>query len=92
MTYQCTRPSIWDGMDVTIAQQRITDMQNALLTLSMGKNVQIASYGQGDGSRMVTYTPASIVNLTQMLLSLKQWVARQTGQTVIYRKGMRPYG
>lgn len=61
--------------------------QQAYADLMSGGKVVTASYSQGDGSRSVTYTMASMVNLQVWIGQLQ----RALGQPYQSRRPMRPY-
>lgn len=84
------RTSILDGIDVSVLQARLANMQLAYLDLTTGKRVQAASYTQGDGGRTVSYTLANIADLTQAILAVQSQIDRLTGQCVNRRKPFRP--
>lgn len=79
------RTSIFDGIDVTTLQLRLTQMQTDLLDLMQGRKVESASYAQSDGSRAVTYTKASIGDLTSAITAVQSQIDALTGQ----RRGRR---
>jgi hypothetical protein len=85
------RPSILDGIDVTVLQQRLQAMQLALLDLTSGAKVEVVSYAQGDGSRTVTYSKADIGSLTAAIVTVQSQIDRLSGQCVGRRAPMRPY-
>jgi hypothetical protein len=85
------RTSILDGLDVSVLQARLAQMQQAYLDLTSGAKVQVASYTQGDGARQVTYTQANIADLTQAILAVQSQIDRLTGVCVNRRAPIRPY-
>lgn len=84
------RTSILDGIDVSVLQARLANMQQAYLDLTTGKRVQTASYAQGDGGRTVSYSLANIEQLTQAILSVQSQIDRLTGVCVNRRAPLRP--
>lgn len=85
------RPSILDGIDVTVLQQRLQALQSAYLDLTSGAKVATVAYSQGDGSRTVSYTPANIGELTAAIITVQSQIDKLTGQCVGRRAPMRPY-
>jgi len=85
------RTSILDGIDISTLQLRLKNMQEAYLDLTTGGKLEVASYGQGDGSKSVTYTRANIAALTQAIISVQTQIDRLTGQCVNRRAPMRPF-
>jgi hypothetical protein len=65
------RTSIFAGMSQAALQAALQSAQQAYLDLTTGGKVQAAAYTQGDGSKSVTYTPATIANLTQVINELQ---------------------
>lgn len=63
--------SIFAGMDDSVLRARLTQMQNDLLDLQSGRKVQSAAYTQGDGSKTVSYTRATITDLTMAIRQLQ---------------------
>jgi hypothetical protein len=63
--------SLLAGMDTTVLQKRLAQMQQDYLDLSSGAKVQSASYTQGDGSKSVSYTMANIAQLTLAIRHLQ---------------------
>lgn len=73
MSYSSTRiPAEFVGVDQATLQQWLTDAQNAQQQLVLGRNVQVASYAQGAGTKSITYTPADLPALTQRINKLAQ--------------------
>jgi hypothetical protein len=85
------RPSILDGIDVTVLQQRLQAMQMAYLDLTSGAKVEAVAYSQGDGSRTVTYSKANIGDLTAAIIAVQRQIDTLTGQCVGRRAPIRPY-
>jgi hypothetical protein len=85
------RPSILDGIDVTVLQQRLSSMQMAYLDLTSGAKVEAVAYSQGDGSRTVTYSKANIGDLTAAIIAVQRQIDTLTGQCVARRAPIRPY-
>lgn len=59
-------------MTTPVLQQALASAQLALIALQSGEKVVSASYGQGDGTKSVTYTPANIGALTLLIRQLQQ--------------------
>lgn len=89
MKYQ--RSSILDGMDVSVLQARLAEMQQAYLDLTSGQRGESYSYTQGEGAKSVTYTKSSISHLTQAIITLQTQIDRLTGVSVNRRPPIRPY-
>lgn len=70
MRYDPSR-SLLAGMDTTVLQQRLTQMQQDYLDISSGRKVRSAAYTQGDGSKTVTYTEATIGQLAMAIRQLQ---------------------
>jgi len=64
--------SVLAGMSQTQLQAALTNAQNALLQLQTGAKVVSLSYAQGDGSRSVTYSQASIPGLTALIMQIQR--------------------
>ena len=77
------RTSIFAGMTQAQLQAALANAQQAYLDLSSGAKVVTAQYAQGDGSKSVTYTAASIANLTALIKELQ-------AQLGIVHHGRRP--
>lgn len=81
-----TGSSLLAGMSTQQLQQYLSAAQAAYVALISGSKGQSFSYTQGDGTKTVTYTPAQIpalANLIQMLQSQLGIVSRA-------RRPMRP--
>ncbi|WP_174296526.1 gpW family head-tail joining protein [Sphingomonas bacterium] len=63
--------SLLAGMDTSLLQARLAQMQQDYLDLSSGRKVNTASYAQGDGSKSVTYSMASIGQLAMVIRQLQ---------------------
>lgn len=63
--------SLLAGMDDAVLRQQLRQMQQDYLDLSAGKKLQSASYTQGDGSKSVSYTPATIGQLAMAIRQLQ---------------------
>ena len=63
--------SLLAGMDTSVLQARLTQMQADYLDLMSGRKAVTAAYAQGDGSKSVTYTMASIDKLTAAIRLLQ---------------------
>lgn len=66
-----SRTSIFAGMSTTQLQAVLASAQQAYIDLTTGGKPQAAAYTQGDGSKSVTYTPASLPNLTMLIKQLQ---------------------
>jgi hypothetical protein len=64
--------SILAGMDTTVLQAQLQQLQQAYLDLSSGAKGESYSYTQGDGSKAITYTRANLGALTQAIQLLQQ--------------------
>lgn len=85
------RHSILDGIDISVLQARLIEMQMAYLDLSTGRKGETYSYTQGEGARSVTYTRANIGHLTQAIITLQTAIDRLSGKRVNRRPPMRPF-
>lgn len=63
--------SLLAGMDTSVLQARLTQMQQDYLDLSSGRRIMSASYAQGDGSKSVTYSMSNIGQLTMAIRQLQ---------------------
>lgn len=63
--------SILAGMDTSVLQARLNQMQLDYLDLYSGRRLESASYAQGDGTRAVTYTKANLGDLGQAIRLLQ---------------------
>lgn len=63
--------SVLAGMDAAMLRQRLAQMQQDYLDLSSGRKLQSASYTQGDGAKSISYTQASITQLTMAIRQLQ---------------------
>jgi hypothetical protein len=70
MRYDRSR-SILAGMDTTVLQTRLAQLQQAYLDLSSGAKGESYSYTQGDGARSVTYSRANIGQLTMAIRQIQ---------------------
>lgn len=70
---RCFDPSrsLLAGMDTSVLQARLTQMQMDYLDLTAGRKVETAAYAQGDGSKTVTYTRATIGQLAMAIRQLQ---------------------
>lgn len=75
--------SIFAGMSTAALQTALANAQQAYLDLSSGAKVATATYNQGDGTKSVTYTQASISNLVALIKQLQ-------AQLGIISRGRRP--
>ncbi|QBL93134.1 hypothetical protein KSAC_08930 [Komagataeibacter saccharivorans] len=74
------------GMTTAQLQAALASAQAALVQLQTGGKVVSVSYAQGDGSRSVSYTQASLPNLTQFIMQIQQ----QLGVPGVRRRALRP--
>jgi gpW len=77
------RTSIFAGMPRQQLERALASAQQAYIELTVGGKVQVAAYTQGDGSKSVTYTAASLPNLVALIKELQ-------AQLGIVRHGRRP--
>lgn len=63
--------SVFAGMSTPALQQALTSAQTALIALQTGQKIASASYGQGDGTKTVTYTQANVGDLTLLIRQLQ---------------------
>jgi hypothetical protein len=77
------RTSILAGMPRGDLERQLHEAQRAYLELSTGSKVVTAAYTQGDGAKSVTYTQASLPNITALIRELQ-------AQLGIIRHGRRP--
>jgi len=85
------RPSIWDGLDQTRLQQMLGQAQQALADLTSGTKTEVASYAQGDGTRMVKYTTTNVASLIGLITSLQTQLGISNGDLTNRRAPIRPY-
>ena len=78
--------SLLAGMDDTVLRDRLRQMQQDYLDLSSGRKAQSGSYAQGDGSKSVSYTVATI---GQLAMAIRQLQA-QLGIIPSPRGALRP--
>lgn len=78
--------SVLAGMDTSVLQARLAQMQQAYLDLSSGAKGESFTYTQGDGSKSVTYTKA---NIGQLTMAIRQ-VQAQLGLICAPRHALRP--
>ncbi|MBC8984021.1 phage head-tail adapter protein [Pseudomonas lurida] len=78
--------SLLAGRPVATLQSDLAAAQQAYVDLSSGSKVVNATYAQGAGSRSVTYTPADMGALQNLIRSLQQ----QLGITQRARAPIRP--
>lgn len=64
--------SLLAGMDTTVLNARLTQMQNDYLDISAGRKVVSASYTQGDGGKNVTYDRTTLPQLAMAIRLLQQ--------------------
>lgn len=67
----CRDTSILAGMDDSVLRARLQEMQNDYLDLMAGRKVQSAQYTQGDGSKAVVFTKATIGQLAMAIRQLQ---------------------
>jgi hypothetical protein len=65
--------SLLAGMDTSVLQQRLAQMQQDYLDLMSGAKVVSASYTQGNGGKSVTY---SQTNIGQLVIAIRQLQAQ----------------
>ena len=75
------------GVPAATLQTWLTQAQTALMQLQMGGKPISVAYTQGDGSKSVTYTQASLPNLTNWILLLNTAL----GNSCAPRRPLRPY-
>jgi hypothetical protein len=63
--------SIFYGMTTLQMQQALAAAQKAYVELSTGSKGVTFSYTQGDGAKSVTFTQASLANLTILIKQLQ---------------------
>lgn len=63
-------PPEFVGVDTAILQTWLSAAQQALQDLTTGGKPETVSYGQGDGTKSVTYTRANIGQLQQRIRGL----------------------
>ncbi len=68
----CPSVSIFDGMTRDQLAAALAAAQAAYLRLATGAQGVSFSYTQGDGTRSVTYSAASIANLSALIRQLQQ--------------------
>lgn len=65
------RTSVLAGVPRQYLEAQLFACQRALLELQSGAKVVTAAYAQADGSKSVTYTPATLANLMQVIRMLQ---------------------
>lgn len=75
------------GVPQATLAQWFASLQSAMFQLSSGARVAVASYGQGDGSRSVTFSSLDVGMLQTKLDEL----ARALGYPVASRRPFKPY-
>jgi hypothetical protein len=78
---------VLQGVPTATLQQWYNSALNAYAQLMDGSKVVTATYAQGDGSRSVTYTVQSRVNLQDWIMQLQ----RALGIPYSSRRPLRPY-
>lgn len=63
--------SVLAGMDPSVLQARLAQMQQDYLDLMSGAKVVSASYTQGEGGKSVTYDRTNIAQLTMAIRQLQ---------------------
>ncbi|WCT78659.1 gpW family head-tail joining protein [Novosphingobium humi] len=63
--------SVLAGMDTSVLQARLAQMQQDYLDLMSGAKVVSASYTQGEGGKSVTYDRTNIAQLTMAIRQLQ---------------------
>ena len=79
------RTSIFAGMPRPQLEQALQAAQQAYIELSSGAKVVTTSYTQGDGTKSVTYTAATLPNLVALIKELQA----QLGQVWHPRRPMK---
>lgn len=64
-------PSLYAGLSQPALQDALTKAQNALIQLRSGSRGVTFSYDQGSGTKSVTYTPATMEGLVQLIRDLQ---------------------
>jgi hypothetical protein len=65
--------SLLAGMDTTVLQARLNQMQQDYLDLTSGRKLVSASYTQGDGGKSVSYDRT---NIAQLVMAIRQLQAQ----------------
>jgi hypothetical protein len=65
------KTSIFAGLPRDLLQRQLEEAQRAYVELSSGARVVTAQYVQGDGSKSVTYTAASLPNVVSLIKELQ---------------------
>ena len=63
--------SVLAGMDTSVLQARLAQMQQDYLDLMSGAKVVSASYTQGEGGKSVTYDRTNIAQLTMAIRQMQ---------------------
>lgn len=71
---------IFAGMTQVQLQALLIAAQNAYNQLMTGTKGVTFSYAQGDGTKSVTYTQASVANLTQYIMQINQALGNCCGR------------
>jgi hypothetical protein len=79
--------SILAGMDDAVVRANLVQAQAAYLALSSGQQVATATYGQGDGTKSVTFRQTDLAALVQSIKLMQQ----QLGIPGTGRRAFRPY-
>lgn len=69
---QTPQSGTFAGMSRAQLQALLTQAQNALVELQLGKKGVSFSYTQGDGTRSVTYQPTSVADVTAQIMQLQK--------------------
>jgi hypothetical protein len=77
--------SMLAGMDLTALRASLAEAQQVYLSVSMGSQGEALSYTQGDGTRSVTYTRATLPQLAAVI----QLMQAQLGIVARPRKAFR---
>jgi hypothetical protein len=64
--------AITDGMSAADMQSRLAALQAAYFDLSAGAKIVTAAYGQGDGTKSVTYQQSDIAQIQRSILMLQK--------------------
>lgn len=78
--------TILAGMDASVLQTRLAQLQQAYLDLSSGAKGETYSYTQGDGAKSITYSRA---NIGQLTMAIRQ-IQAQLGIICAPRHALRP--
>lgn len=80
-----------DGISLADLQSQLSATQTALLQLGSGQKVVTVSYAQGNGSKSVTYSQASMANIRATIMELQAAIDRLQGGSGRVRRPTRPF-